>query len=48
MKNKGIEANVNVKAIQKENFGWEFSVNATHYTSKVTNLSAQNNPIRKY
>ncbi|WP_407485046.1 SusC/RagA family TonB-linked outer membrane protein [Elizabethkingia miricola] len=47
MKNKGIEANVNVKAIQKENFSWEFSVNATHYTSKVTNLSAQNNPDQK-
>lgn len=47
MQNKGIEANLNVKAIQKENFSWEFSANATHYTSKVTKLSAQNNPNEK-
>lgn len=47
MKNKGIEANINVKAIQKKEFSWEFSVNATHYTSKVVNLSAQNNPDQK-
>jgi len=40
MRNKGIEANVNVKAIEKENFSWEFNVNATHYRSEITNLAS--------
>lgn len=40
MRNRGIELNVNVKAIEKENFTWEFNVNATHYRSEVTNLAS--------
>lgn len=40
MRNRGIEANVNVKAINRENFSWEFNINATHYKSEITNLAS--------
>lgn len=40
MRNRGIEANINVKAIQRENFSWEFNVNATHYRSEITDLNS--------
>ncbi|WP_326982988.1 SusC/RagA family TonB-linked outer membrane protein [Chryseobacterium sp. MYb264] len=40
MRNRGIEANVNVRAIEKDNFSWEFNVNATHYKSEITNLAS--------
>ncbi|WP_312400044.1 SusC/RagA family TonB-linked outer membrane protein [Chryseobacterium sp.] len=40
MRNRGIEANVNVKAVKTENFSWEFNVNATHFRSEVTNLGS--------
>lgn len=40
MRNRGIEANVNVKAVNNDNFTWEFNVNATHYRSEVTNLAS--------
>lgn len=40
MRNRGIEANVNVKAVEREFFKWEFNVNATHFRSEVTNLNS--------
>ncbi|MCS3532052.1 SusC/RagA family TonB-linked outer membrane protein [Chryseobacterium sp. JUb7] len=40
MRNRGIEANVNVKAVQTDNFSWEFNVNATHFRSEITNLNS--------
>jgi len=47
MRNRGIEASVNVQAIKTDNFSWEFSANATHYKSEITNLSATENPDQK-
>ncbi len=40
MRNRGIEANVNVKAVKTDSFSWEFNVNATHFRSEVTNLDS--------
>lgn len=40
MRNKGIEANINVEAIKTNDFTWDFSVNVTHYKSKITNLAS--------
>lgn len=40
MRNRGIEANVNVQAIKSKDFSWEFNVNATHYRSEITNLNS--------
>ncbi len=40
MRNRGIEANINVKAVDTENFKWEFNVNATHFRSEITNLNS--------
>lgn len=39
MTNKGYELTLNVKAIQRETFSWEFSANATHFDPKITSLS---------
>lgn len=39
MRNRGIEANINVKAIKSNNLNWDMSFNVTHYKSEITNLN---------
>jgi TonB-linked SusC/RagA family outer membrane protein len=38
MKNKGVEFNLNVKALNTKTFKWEFGASACHYINKVTAL----------
>ncbi|MCW3162605.1 SusC/RagA family TonB-linked outer membrane protein [Chryseobacterium oryctis] len=39
LKNKGIEANVNFKAINNSNLTWDINVNATHYKSEIVYIA---------
>ncbi|MGQ2118031.1 SusC/RagA family TonB-linked outer membrane protein [Ornithobacterium rhinotracheale] len=47
MEAKGLEVSAVVKAIEKEDFSWDMTFNATWQDSKVTNLSVTNNPNQK-
>ncbi|MGQ1927671.1 SusC/RagA family TonB-linked outer membrane protein [Ornithobacterium rhinotracheale] len=47
MEAKGLEVSAVVKAIEKEDFSWDVTFNATWQDSKVTNLSVTNNPNQK-
>ncbi len=47
MRSKGIELGVTVKAINKENFTWDFTANATLQKAEITNLSTTNDPTQK-
>ena len=38
METKGIEGNITFVPVKNQNTTWEFSVNATHYDSKITKL----------
>ena len=44
MKNEGLEFNINAVAIQTKDFSWELGYNVTWNTSKITKLTATDNP----
>ncbi len=41
MTNEGVEVILNFTPVRTDNVTWDFSVNATHYTSEITSLSEQ-------
>ena len=38
MRNAGVEFSTNINIMQKQNFNWNFYLNFTHYTNKITML----------
>jgi iron complex outermembrane receptor protein len=47
MEVKGIEANINFAAIQKENLSWDFGFNLAYNKRKITNLTLNPDPASK-
>ena len=45
MRNQGVEFSTNIVLMQRQNFNWNFYMNFTHYTNKITMLPAERKTV---